>query len=278
MIGIIIILVLIVILLFIVIYSLHKLRQEVITNFEEKNRVMSDEKFLKEETSDNELKNDENMVDEERENDQHFAAQVTTESPNEAKNEDHYFSSSNSKLSQKNAQLSTEERNIIAHHECSHTVISHILGFPLQKVTLTKKDHFLGLTLYDNAGKLIWPKDECMNLMVALLSSAAGETYFFKCTSTAVNDDLEKAMFLAHSMVVHYGMTEIGPYSSKYFDSEYMKKKRDEKAEMIFNMNWTKAQSLVEENHKVIKKLVPILLERNELEHEELLNILRRIF
>jgi cell division protease FtsH len=114
--------------------------------------------------------------------------------------------------------------------------------------------------------------------MVALGGRAAEELVFNKIT-TGAGSDFQNATKIAHSMVCHYGMSDLGPviYSSKHDSFEYSGKTAgmiDEEVRKILTTCYSRVIDMLKENREKLDKLAQRLLEKETLYAHEVYELL----
>jgi len=111
--------------------------------------------------------------------------------------------------------LTDEELWRIAVHESGHAIVAKAIQLPtaLQKLSIVARGRGRGgATIYASGDQLLMTQLDLTKRLVATLGGAAAETYVFAMLSTGVEDDLDQATKIAHSMAAIYGMSPaIGP-------------------------------------------------------------------
>lgn len=123
-------------------------------------------------------------------------------------------------LERKSNIISPEEKQIVAHHEAGHAVVSwKIKGAdPLIKVSIIPRGKSLGAAWYLPEEHQIYTRAQFLDQMCIALGGRAAELLIFSEASSGALDDLEKVTKLAHTLVAYYGLNDaIGHLS--YFDS-----------------------------------------------------------
>lgn len=125
-------------------------------------------------------------------------------------------------LEKKSRILSSEERNIVAHHEMGHALVAMALpgADPVQKISIIPRGiGALGYTMQrPTEDRYLASKHELENKLAVLLGGRAAESLLFNELSTGAADDLVKATDIARNMVTRYGMSEV--LGAVTYDSE----------------------------------------------------------
>ena len=123
-------------------------------------------------------------------------------------------------LERKSSIITPAEKNIIAHHEAGHAVVSWLLpnANPLFKVTLVPRGQALGAAWYLPEERKITTKSQMMDEMCSLIGGRVAEEIINGEPSTGAQNDLEKLTNMAYAMIQYYGMSDKVGYLS-YFDS-----------------------------------------------------------
>jgi len=111
--------------------------------------------------------------------------------------------------------LTRDELWRISIHESGHAIVARAVGNPvaLQKLSIIARGRGRGgATIYASNDKLLLSHLDIVRSLVTTMGGAAAEDYVFGMLSTGVEDDLNVATKMAHSMVAVYGMSPaIGP-------------------------------------------------------------------
>lgn len=188
--------------------------------------------------------------------------------------------------------LSTEEKNIVAHHEVGHALITAVMknAEPVQKITIIPRTNgALGYVLQvPEEEKYIYRKGELKSKLVTLLGGQAAEEVFFGETSTGSSNDLERATRLAKSYVAQYGMSELGTFGfmsqeNKYLDGnmrlfcgEAMESKIDQYAIELLNEAFKEAKQIILNHKEVAGKIAEYLYKEETITGEEFMKIFRQ--
>jgi cell division protease FtsH len=113
-------------------------------------------------------------------------------------------------LEKRNRLLNPKEREVVAHHELGHALVS--LALPgtdvVQKVSIIPRGiGSLGYTIQrPTEDRYLMTREELENRMAVLLGGRAAERLIFDELSTGAADDLAKATDIARNMVTRFGM------------------------------------------------------------------------
>ncbi|WP_339840903.1 ATP-dependent zinc metalloprotease FtsH [uncultured Maribacter sp.] len=191
-------------------------------------------------------------------------------------------------MERKSKIISPKEKEIVAHHEAGHAVVSWYLKNvdSLVKVSIIPRGKSLGAAWYLPEERQIVTKTQFIDQMCASLGGRAAEEIIFNEISSGALDDLEKVTKQAYAMVAYYGLDEkIGPMS--FYDSsgqndrilgkpysESMGQLIDEKAQALILMAYTKAKTVLVEHRDELENLAQHLLKHEVAEKEDLEAIL----
>ena len=111
--------------------------------------------------------------------------------------------------------LSTEELWRIAIHESGHAIVAESIEFATatQKLSVVARGRGRGgATIYATNDQSMLSQLDLTKQLITVMGGAAAESYVFGTLSTGVEEDLEQATKIAHSMVAVYGMSQaVGP-------------------------------------------------------------------
>lgn len=189
-------------------------------------------------------------------------------------------------LEKKTKITTAEERKSIAVHEGGHAVVSWHLQYadPLVKVTIVPRGNALGAAHYLPEERQIMPTQALLDKLCSLLGGRAAEELFLGCISTGAMNDLERATNMAYALVVYYGMSERLPNISYYdstgqnagFTKPYSEERAriiDEEVSRIIAEQYERAKKLLLEYADGHKKLTDVLLNREVIYTEDVINI-----
>jgi len=111
--------------------------------------------------------------------------------------------------------LSIDELWRIAVHESGHAIVAESIEFAtaMQKLSVVSRGRGRGgATIYSTNDQLTLSHLDLTKQLITIMGGAAAESFVFGTLSTGVEDDLEQATKIAHSMVAVYGMSQaVGP-------------------------------------------------------------------
>ncbi len=191
-------------------------------------------------------------------------------------------------IERKSKIISPKEKEIVAHHEAGHAVVSWYLKNvdALVKVSIIPRGKSLGAAWYLPEERQIVTKAQFLDQICAALGGRAAEEIIFDEISSGALDDLEKVTKQAYTMVAYYGLDkEIGPIS--YYDStgqnermfgkpysEKMAEMIDKEVQELVITAYERTKNLLTEHKEQLEKLAQLLLEKEVVEIEDLERIL----
>jgi len=161
-------------------------------------------------------------------------------------------------------------------HEAGHCVVAHILGLKPTYVTIVGRKKYGGYVSFSNEDESTYSKDFLLNKICCAYAGRVSEVYEYGSNgiTTGIGQDIKTATHLAELMVAEYGMcdSDIMYYSAerRAADSEILGKIRE-----ILKEQYSRAEQLVEQNYEKVKLLADTLLEKNSLDEEEIISILK---
>ncbi|MFQ5604411.1 MAG: ATP-dependent zinc metalloprotease FtsH [bacterium] len=198
-------------------------------------------------------------------------------------------------LEKKSRVLNKKEKDIVAYHEAGHAIVAASLQHvdPVHRVSIIPRGvAALGYTLQlPTEDRHLMTKTELLHRLQVLLGGRVAEEIIFKEISTGAQNDLERATAIARSMVTEYGMSDkLGPLS-------YAKEKRpiylgaelgngrvysekiageiDIEVRQIIETTYKKVKSLLQSRKSALKQLAQLLLEKEVVEGDELIKLLK---
>lgn len=186
------------------------------------------------------------------------------------------------------------EREVIAYHEAGHAVIGELLenSDPVHKVTILPRGMSLGSTWQlPDQDKYLVSKEELIDDITCLLGGRVAEEIVYNRVWTGASNDLQRVTAIARAMVTKYGMSEklgtlaIGsnrenPFLGRdYYEernySEEVAKQIDEEVKQIVERSHQRATDILTEHREQLDGVVKALLERETLDREEFLAVMR---
>ncbi len=175
--------------------------------------------------------------------------------------------------------LSKEEKKITAYHEMGHALVSSILPHadPVHKVSIISRGRAAGYTLklpFDD--KKMQGRKRFLDDIASTLGGYVAEEMIFDDITTGPHNDLSVASGLARDMVMHYGMSELGPVAfgsdrvtGEEFHSEQVAAKIDAEVARIIENAKQKAQEVLSTHRAALDAMSMRLVEVETLEREE---------
>jgi cell division protease FtsH len=190
--------------------------------------------------------------------------------------------------------LSEEEKRVVAHHEAGHAVVAYSLpdADPVHKVSIVPRGMALGVTQQ-------LPLDDRYNYskqyleaeLAVLMGGRTAEEMFIGSITTGAGNDFEKASEIARNMVTSWGMSDkVGPLTfkgpsspwlgnwdgtaSETYSEETARAIDTEVKSLVVAAKET-AQKILKEHRDKMETLVAALLEREVLDREEFVALLK---
>ena len=198
-------------------------------------------------------------------------------------------------LEKKRRVMNKIEKEIVAYHECGHTIIAELLPTtdPVHRVSIVQRGiAALGYTLQlPTEDRYLMTKAELKDKLCVMLGGRVAEEIIFNEISTGAQNDLQRAAQIARSMVKEYGMSEtFGPLTFEkerrplFLDigmpngpkeySEQTARELDQEVKGLIDEAYRRVKELLTDNQDRLRKLAAVLLERETLEGDEIRKIL----
>jgi cell division protease FtsH len=183
---------------------------------------------------------------------------------------------------------SDEDKKITAYHESGHAIVSYAMPMadPVHRISIVGRGMSLGHTLIPPSfDRVHETKTRLLEQIATMLGGRVAEVLIFKETTTGASDDIEKATALARTMVIEYGMSNLGPvnlsgdnnrmYQEQSSISEEMQGKIDREINRIVEEGYKRAIVALKKNRKKLDEVAKSLLEKETLEGEEFEKIMK---
>jgi cell division protease FtsH len=190
--------------------------------------------------------------------------------------------------------ISDREKRIIAYHEAGHALVGALLPDfgPVQKVTILSRGMSLGYTMrLPSEDRYLMSREELLHTVSFALAGRAAEEIVFHQVTTGAQDDLEKATDIARAMVCEYGMSEtLGPrtfgkkHGPVFLGRDLVEEKDysddvaatiDREIRDLIEKRYEVAKQIITDNLETLDRLVEVLLEKETIEADALLAIIR---
>lgn len=177
-----------------------------------------------------------------------------------------------------------EELRETAYHEGGHALMNLLLPNtdPFHKVTIVARGHALGVSFsIPEADVHSKNKEELFSRIIVALGGLIAERLILNTQTTGVSSDLKAATGVARSMVVHYGMSDLGhmslggaDYSGRPSFSEATAEEVDKAVKDILDRAYLEGERLMKENMSRLELLAQALLEKETLDAAEAYQLL----
>ncbi len=198
-------------------------------------------------------------------------------------------------LEKKRRVMNKKEKEIVAYHECGHTIVAELLPTtdPVHRVSIVQRGiTALGYTLQlPTEDRYLMTKTELLDKLRVMLGGRVAEEIIFNEVSTGAQNDLQRAANIARSMVTEYGMTEkFGPLTFEkerrplFLDmglpsgvkeySEDTAREIDQEVKRLVDDAYENVRGLLSGNQDRLRTLAAALLEKETIEGDEIRKIL----
>jgi cell division protease FtsH len=188
--------------------------------------------------------------------------------------------------------ISEKEKKVIAYHEAGHALVSHALpnADPVHKVSIVSRGRALGYTLtLPSEDRFLVTRSELVDELAMLLGGRVAEEVVFNEPTTGASDDIQRCTRIAKSMVMQYGMSDLGPlalgetegqqpflgrdYGHVKDYSDDVASKIDEEIHRLVEEAHDEAREIVVKYRDKLDLLVEKLLEKESVEKTEVAEI-----
>ncbi|EUB61794.1 AFG3-like protein 2 [Echinococcus granulosus] len=190
-------------------------------------------------------------------------------------------------LEKKSQVLQPDEKKTVAYHEAGHATVGWFLEHcnPLLKISIIPRGKALGYTQYQPRDAYLHTQAQMLDEMCLALGGRASEQVFFGKVGSGAMDDLQRVTRSAYAQVVQLGFSpKVGnlsfdlpqqgePVMTKPY-SEHTAQIIDEEVRDLVARAYDRTLKLVEEHKGHIEALALRLLEKEQLQKEDLVEIL----
>ncbi len=198
-------------------------------------------------------------------------------------------------LEKKRRVMNKKEKEIVAYHECGHTLMAELLPTtdPVHRVSIIQRGiAALGYTMQlPTEDRYLMTRSELLDKLCVMLGGRVAEEIVFREISTGAQNDLQRAADIARSMVTEYGMTDkFGPLTFEkerrplFLDiglpsgakeySEDTAREIDQEVKRLIDEAYVKVKTTLTANQDKLKTLAAVLLEKETVEGDEIRKLL----
>lgn len=188
----------------------------------------------------------------------------------------------------KSMVMSDRLKEVTAVHEAGHTLLNVLLPHTnvLHKVTITPRGSALGVTWFfpESDTEMNRSASQLRAEIMVAFGGMIAEKMKYGEAETGVSSDLQKASDVARKMVIHFGMSSLGPVSFAtlvsrgYGDaarmSDQMASRIDAEVEKILTECYAEADRVMRASEDKLTVLSKALLEAETLQAEEVYSLL----
>ena len=177
--------------------------------------------------------------------------------------------------------MQPQERKMVAYHESGHLIVLYILH-PIDdvfKASIASRRDTLGVVYHQPREEVFTHnKDRLLADVKVALGGYVAEKMFSGTTSDGVAMDFKQAMIIAHNMVWRFGMGDaqyLGDYTAipETQLSDKVKETLNEEVDKIFRSCLKDVEVLLTKERPLLERFVKELLEKEELDYDEIENI-----
>lgn len=192
---------------------------------------------------------------------------------------------------QKKRMQSELDKKITAYHESGHAIVSYAMpnADPVHRISIVGRGMSLGHTLIPpSQDRVHETKTRLLEQIATMLGGRAAEEMIFSSENitTGAADDIEKATELARTMVIEYGMSNLGAINLDYDKhvniygegskiSEAMQGKIDAEVMRILDEGMRRAVLALKKNRRNLDNVAKALLEKETLDSDEFLKLMK---
>ena len=186
------------------------------------------------------------------------------------------------KLGPEKRRLQTDEdKKMTAYHEAGHALVSWFMPNmdPVHRISIVSRGMSLGHTMMEPSEHVHETKTHLIEQIAVMLGGRAAESLVFKEMTTGASDDIAKATEVARTMVVEYGMSDLGPINLNGNDqrmpyeqiqvSQEMSGKIDAQVKKLTDEAYKEAARVLSKLRQKLDLLAKELLQKETIEQEE---------
>ncbi|MBI2613899.1 MAG: ATP-dependent zinc metalloprotease FtsH [Candidatus Levybacteria bacterium] len=180
---------------------------------------------------------------------------------------------------------SEEDRKMTAYHEAGHAIVSWEMPHmdPIHRISIVSRGMSLGHTMMEPTEHVHETKTRLIEQIAVMLGGRAAENMIFKEMTTGASDDIAKATEVARTMVVEYGMSDLGPINldsqqKTFYDqktiSPVMASKIDDQIKKITDAGYKSAVAILAKLKKELDIIAAELLSKETIDADSFAKLL----
>lgn len=184
--------------------------------------------------------------------------------------------------------LTQEDKERIAYHESGHAILGLLVpgADPVNRVSIVPRGQALGVTYQrPDKDKYNYEEEYLRARIIGILGGRSAEEVVFGTKTTGAENDIQQATEIARAMVTRWGMSKelglvqlsgprneyLGVSAGQQAYSEDTAKRIDAEVVRIIQECHEEAKKLLKEHRKALDALAQALLEKENLNEEEIL-------
>lgn len=184
--------------------------------------------------------------------------------------------------------LTQEDKERIAYHESGHAILGLLVpgADPVNRVSIVPRGQALGVTYQrPDKDKYNYEEEYLRARIIGILGGRSAEEVVFGTKTTGAENDIQQATEIARAMVTRWGMSKelglvqlsgprneyLGVSAGQQAYSEDTAKRIDAEVVRIIQECHEEAKKLLKENRKALDSLAQALLEKENLNEDEIL-------
>jgi len=180
---------------------------------------------------------------------------------------------------------SDDDRRMTAYHEAGHALVSWQMPHmdPIHRISIVSRGLSLGHTMMEPTEHVHETKTRLLEQISVMLGGRAAESLVFKEMTTGASDDIAKATEVARTMVVEFGMSELGPINldgehRRFYEqsniSPDMAAKIDEQVKKITDTGYKSALGILTKLKKELDIIAKELLSKETIDADSFVRLL----
>ncbi|MFV0288880.1 MAG: ATP-dependent zinc metalloprotease FtsH [Mycoplasmatales bacterium] len=184
----------------------------------------------------------------------------------------------------KTRKYTEEDKKLVAFHETGHVIVGLDLedADVIQKVTIIPRGQAGGYASFaPKEDRFNYTKKHLEEKITGLLAGRAAEEIIFNEQTAGAHNDFERATKIARSMVVEYGMSDLGIYQYQHREdnqtgyvtqrySDEIAYKIDQEINNILNNCFAKAKEIINRRHEDVELIANALINVETLERPDI--------
>ena len=190
----------------------------------------------------------------------------------------------------KSMVMGEEEKELTAYHEAGHAIVGRLVPKhdPVYKVSIIPRGRALGVTMFlPEKDRLSMSRELLESQISSMFGGRIAEELIFgsQAVTTGASNDIERTTEIARSMVMKWGLSDLGPLTYGEEDNEVFLGRSvtqhksisddtarliDKEVHAIIDRNYQRAETLLKDNIEILHTMAKALIKYETIDSDQI--------